>query len=550
MATAKHFVAYGAAEAGRDYNTVDMSERTLREVYLRPFKAAVDAGAASVMGAFNEVSGVPMHANDYLNNAVLRREWGWDGLYVSDYTGVMELMPHGIAADSTHAGILALSSGVDVDMVSAIYIRHLPAAVRAGRLSQAVVDESVRRVLRAKYELGLFDDPYRYHDPAREARLTLTPAHIAEAREMARKSMVLLKNAPHNGAPLLPLRKDLGTLAVIGTLAADQRAALGSWAAAGREQDAVSVLAGIRQALPNARVLYAAGAPVEEHDTTGFAEAVRVARAADAVIMVLGEHQDMSAEARNRTSLDLPGAQQQLLARVHATGKPIIVVLMNGRPLSIPWLDQNVPAILETWFLGVQMGPAVADALFGDYNPSGKLPVSFPRTVGQEPLYYNHKNTGRPPAERERYTSKYIDVHWTPLYPFGHGLSYTTFDYTNLRLSSTRIDATDSLTVQVQVTNTGARAGDEVVQLYLRDDVASVTRPVRELRGFERITLQPGQTRTVAVTLRPSDLAFYDQQMRQVVEPGTFTVWVGTSSADERQSAHFEVIGDLHQLGN
>jgi beta-glucosidase len=549
MATAKHFVAYGAAEAGRDYNTVDISERTLREIYLPPFRAAVDAGAGSVMGAFNEISGIPMHAHEQLNNRVLRDEWGWDGLYVSDYTGIMELIPHGVAADSTHAGILGLTAGVDVDMVSGIYIRHLPAAVRAGRLPESLVDQAVRRVLRAKYRLGLFEDPYRYSNVAREARLTLTPEHVAEARAMARSAMVLLKNAPHDGAPVLPLRRDLGTIAVIGTLAEDRRSALGSWSAAGRVEDVVPVLDGIRQALPNTNVLYAPGAPVEAHDTAGIAEAVRIARTADAVIMVLGEHRDMSAEARNRTSVDLPGVQQQLLEAVHATGRPLVVVLMNGRPLSLPWLAENVPAILEAWYLGVQMGPAVADVLFGDYSPGGRLPVSFPRTVGQLPLYYNHKNTGRPPREAERYSSKYIDVPWTPLYPFGHGLSYTTFAYTNLRLTSARIQTTDSITVSVDVRNTGTRAGDEVVQLYIRDDVASMTRPVRELRGFQRVPLQPGQSRTASFTLRPGDLAFHDVHMRRVVEPGFFTVWVGASSADERHTTRFEVTGAVHEIG-
>jgi beta-glucosidase len=366
---------------------------------------------------------------------------------------------------------------------------------------------------------------------------------------MARRSIVLLKNAPHAGAPVLPLRRDAGTIAVIGALAEDRRSALGSWAAAGRVDDVVSVLDGIRAAVPNVNVTYAAGVPVEEHDTSGIAEAVRIARDAAAVIMVLGEHHDMSAEARNRTSVDLPGAQQQLLEAVHATGKPLVVVLMNGRPLSIPWLDENVPAIVEAWYLGVQMGPAVADVLFGDYNPAGRLPVSFPRTVGQLPLYYNHKNTGRPPRENERYTSKYIDVPWTPLYPFGHGLSYTTFDYAGVRLSAARIQPADSLIVSVDVRNTGTRAGDEVVQLYVRDDVASVTRPVRELRGFERITLGPGETRTVSFTLRPDDLAFYDIALRRVVEPGFFTVWVGASSADERHSTRFEVTGSVHEVG-
>ena len=549
LATAKHFAAYGAAEAGRDYNTVDVSERTLREVYLPPFKAAVEAGVASVMGAFNEVSGVPMHANAWLNNDVLRREWGWNGLYVSDYTGVLELVAHGLAADRAHAGILALTAGVDVDMVSGIYVRDLPAAVRDGRLAMEVVDEAVRRVLRAKYRLGLFDDPYRYSDPAREQRYILAAEHVAEARDLARKSIVLLKNAPFNGAPVLPLPKDIGTLAVIGTLATDRRSALGSWAAEGREEDAVAVLDGIRQAVPGARVLYAPGAPVEEVDSRGLAEAVAVARQADAVVMVLGEHHDMSAEARNRTSLALPGAQQQLLEAVVATGKPVAVVLMNGRPLAVPWMAEHVPAILEAWYLGVQMGPAVADVLFGDYNPGGKLPVSFPRTVGQVPIYYNHKSTGRPPSEQERYTSKYIDVPWTPLFPFGHGLSYTTFTYSAPRLSAAAIPATGSITIEVDVMNSGQRAGDEVVQLYVRDDVASVTRPVKELRGFARITLEPGERRTVSFTLAPDDLAFYDVQMRRVVEPGAFTVWAGTSSADEGQRARFEVTGEPHFPG-
>jgi len=541
MATAKHFVAYGAAEAGRDYNTTDVSERTLREVYLPPFKAAVDAGAASVMAAFNELSGVPMHANGALINGLLRREWGWNGVLVSDYTGVMELMPHGIAADRAQAGILALTAGVDIDMVSGIYVAELPAAVRAGQVMESAVDEAVRRVLRAKYRLGLFEDPFRRGDSYREAQLTLSAPHIAEARALARKSIVLLKNAPRAGTPVLPLRKDLRTLAVIGPLAQDRASALGSWAVSAHEEDAVSVLDGIRQAVPDTKVVFAAGAPVEDPDGSGIANAVRVARGADAAVVVLGEHRDMSAEARNRTSLDLPGVQLQLLKAIHATGVPLVVVLMNGRPLSIPWLDENVLAILETWYLGVQMGPAVADVLFGDYNPGGKLPVSFPRTVGQEPLYYNHKNTGRPPSDAERYTSKYIDVPWTPLYPFGHGLSYTTFAYSVPRLSATRIGTTGSIMVQTDVTNTGTVAGDEVVQLYVRDEVASVTRPVRELRGFERITLEPGQSRTVSFTLEPDDLAFFDQRMQRVVEPGFFTVWVGASSADDERPARFEV---------
>ncbi|HEU4630359.1 MAG TPA: beta-glucosidase BglX [Gemmatimonadaceae bacterium] len=540
LATAKHFAAYGAAEGGRDYDVASVPARELWEVYLPPFHAAVNAGARSVMAAFNEIDGVPMHANEAMIDGVLRDRWGWDGVLVSDYTGIMELIPHGVAADSAEAARLALDAGVDVDMVSNFYFRFLPAELRAGRVPMAVVDSAVRRVLRAKYELGLFDDPYRYSSPARERALTMTPGFLQAARELARESIVLLKN--DGGA--LPLRRELGTLAVIGPLADDSASALGSWAAAGRPADAVTPLAGIRAAVsPRTRVLYARGAPVDSADTTGIAEAVRLARQADAVVLVLGEHRDMSAEARNRTSLDLPGVQRRLAEAVVATGTPTVAVLMNGRPLSTPWLAEHVPALVEAWYLGVQTGPALADVLFGDVSPSGKLPVTVPRTVGQVPIYYAHKNTGRPPTEQERYSSKYIDVPWTPLYPFGHGLSYTTFTYGEPRLGATTIAPTDSLRVSVEVTNSGPREGTEVVQLYVRDDVGSVTRPVKMLRGFERVPLRAGERRTVTFTLRPADLAFYDRDMRHVVEPGTFTLWVGGSSEGGRE-ARFRVVGD------
>jgi len=539
IATAKHFVGYGAAEGGRDYNVAEIPERTLREIYLPPFRAAVNAGARSVMASFNEIDGIPMHVHGGLINGVLRDRWGWDGILVSDYTGVMELLNHGVAADTGAAGRLALQAGVDVDMVSNIYYQSLPSELASGRLTMATVDAAVRRVLRLKYELGLFDDPYRHSSEARERALTLSSAFVAESREMARRSIVLLKNA----GGTLPLRTSLGTLAVIGPLADDARSALGNWAALGRAEDAVTILAGIRQAVsPQTRVVYARGAPVDSADTSGFAEAVRAAREADAIVLVIGEDQDMSAESRNRASLDLPGVQLQLAQAVVATGKPVVAVLANGRPLSVPWLEANVPAILETWYLGVQMGPAVADVLFGEVNPGGKLPISFPRTVGQVPVYYNHKNTGRPPVGEERYTSKYIDVPWTPLYPFGHGLSYTTFSYDAPTLSASELAMGDSLVVRVTVTNTGSRAGDEVVQLYLRDDAASVTRPVKMLRGFQRLAFQPGERRTVTFTLRPRDLAFYDVSMRHVVEPGTFTVYVGGSSEQVR-AARFRVTG-------
>ena len=537
MATAKHFVAYGGAEGGRDYNTVDISERTLREIHLPPFRAAIEAGAGSVMASFNDLNGVPMHAHRELINGVLRDEWGWNGVLVSDYTGLMELIPHRHAADSGEAGVLGLAAGVDVDMVSAIYLRKVPALVRAGRIPESQVNDAVRRVLRAKYRLGLFEDPYRYSDTTRERTLALAPAHLAESRDMARRSVVLLKNERNT----LPLSKSVRTIAVIGPLATDARSAIGSWAAYGRAEDAVPVLTGIRQAVSSGtRVLHARGAEVEGSDTSGFREAVRVARQADVVVLVIGEREDMSAEAANRASIELPGVQERLAKAVHATGKPVVVVLMNGRPLAIPWLHDNVPAIVEAWYLGTQMGLALSDVLFGDYNPGGKLPVTFPRAVGQVPLYYNHRSTGRPPQEKEKYTSKYLDVPWTPQYPFGHGLSYTTFSYGEVQLGASRLRATDSLVVSIEVANTGRRSGDEVVQLYLRDDVASVARPVKELRGFARITLEPGARQVVRFVLDAEDFAFYNQQMDRVVEPGSFTLFVGGSSEGGKE-ARFEI---------
>jgi beta-glucosidase len=533
LATAKHFVAYGAAEGGRDYNVADISERTLHEIYLPPFLAAVQAGAGSVMASFNEIAGTPMHAHRALLHDLLRGSWGFDGVLVSDWTGVMELLRHGVAADTAAAAALGMRSGVDIDMVSRFYIQHLPALVRAGQLPPSAIDDAVRNVLRAKYRLGLFQDPYRYSSQQRQDTLTLHREHIAFARDIARKSIVLLKNQGN----VLPLSKSLGTIAVIGPLATDTRSALGNWSAAGRETDVVTMLDGIKRAVsPRTQVVHAKGAVVQGHDTTGFAEALRVARGADVIIAVVGETQDMSAEARNRTSLDLPGTQQQLLERLHTLNKPMVAVLTNGRPLAIPWLADQVPAILETWFLGVQGGPALADVLFGDYNPSARLPVSFPRNVGQVPIYYNHKNTGRPPSEQEHYTSKYLDVPWTPQYVFGHGLSYTTFSYSAPRLSRTTLGTRDSLTVEVTVTNSGQRAGTEIVQLYLRDDVGSVTRPVRALRGFRKLQLAPGAAATVSFRLTREDFSMLDAQLQRVVEPGSFTVFVGGSSATTNQA--------------
>ena len=533
-ATAKHFAAYGAAEGGRDYNIADISDRTLRDVYLPPFHAAVCAGTATLMAAFNEVGGVPAHASRQLATDILRREWGFDGLVVSDWTGIGELMPHGVAGDSATAGALGLHAGVDVDMVSEIYLRHLAPLVNTGRVAMAEVDEAVRRMLRLKYRLGLFDEPYARHDAARERAVTLTAAHRAAAREVARRSIVLLKNE----GGVLPLRKDLGTIAVIGALAADSGAALGNWSALGRREDAVPPLDGIRRAVsPRTTVLYAKGADVRGADTTGFAEAVRVAQRADAVILVVGETPDMSAEAESRAFIDLPGVQQRLVDAVRATRKPLVVVLMNGRPLAIQSLQESVPAIVESWFLGVEAGNALADVVFGEVSPGGKLPVTFPRAVGQVPIYSASKNTGRP-ASGEKYTSKYRDLPSTPLYPFGFGLSYTTFSYGAPRLSAPSIGPNDTLRVQVEVRNTGQRAGDEVVQLYVQDVVGSVTRPLKQLMGFRRLTLRPGEASTVTLSVAARDLAFHDLEMRRVIEPGAFRVLVGGSSS-ETQEANF-----------
>ena len=573
VACAKHFVAYGAAEGGRDYNATEMSEQRLREVYLPPFKAAVDAGVATLMSAFNDLNGVPTSGNRFTLTNILRGEWGFDGFVVSDYTSVTEMIAHGYAADGADAARLALPAGVDMEMVGRLYNEHGAQLLRQGKLRTAEVNEAVRRVLRIKFRAGLFDRPYV--DEARESSVLLNAEHLRAAREVAQRSLVLLKNERET----LPLRKDLRTLAVVGPLADDPRAIIGSWAGDGRPQDSLTLLQGIKAKVsPRTRVLYEKGVAIEGRgilgnydapppnpsaaggtnvasagdiaperlsttptDADSIAEAVRAARDADAVVVAVGETADMSGEAASRTSLDLPGRQLELLQAIHQTGKPYAVVLMNGRPLSINWVAENSPAILETWFAGTRGGEAIADALFGDYNPGGKLPVTFPRNAGQAPFYYNQTPTGRPPTN-EKYTSKYLDVPVQPLYPFGHGLSYTTFRLSNLRLNATRVNAAGSVEASVEVENTGRRAGDEVVQLYVRDPVASRVRPLKELKGFQRVTLRPGERRTLNFKLTPAELGFYNQEMRFVVEPGQFKVFAGRSSADpETLEATFEV---------
>jgi len=536
MACAKHFVAYGAAEAGRDYNSTDMSERTLREVYLPPFRAAIDAGAGSVMSAFNDLNGVPASANPFTLTRVLREEWKFDGVVVSDYESVRELINHGFAAGEAEAACAALSAGVDMEMVSRLYGKYAAQLIREGKLLPATVDEAVRRILRIKFRLGLFDKPYT--DEGREQAAIFSRTNVEAAREVAARSVVLLKNERE----VLPLSKQVRRLALIGPLADDQQNMLGSWSGDGRKEDVVSLLAGIKAKVSGSTQLtYSKGCDIEGDSTQGIEEALRVAREADAVVVVVGESADMSGEAASRTSLDLPGRQLELVRAVIGAGKPTIVVLMNGRPLTINWIAQNAPAILEAWFPGVQAGNAIADVLFGDVNPGGKLPVTFPRTVGQVPLYYNHKNTGRPPDPNNKYTSKYLDSLVTPLYPFGFGLSYTRFRITDLRLSAQRIRANGSLSVSVEVENIGSRTGDEVVQVYVKDVAASITRPVKELKAFQRIMLRPAEKRRVEFTLAAEHLGFYNRDMRFVVEPGEFKVFVGPNSA-EGLEARFQVV--------
>ena len=535
LATVKHFAAYGGAEGGRDYNTVDLSERTLREVYLPPYQAALKAGAGSVMTSFNEIGGIPSTASPWLMTTLLRREWGFRGLVVSDWTAVAELLNHGVAGSRAEAGKLALEAGVDMDMVSRIYVDDLPALVRAGRVRLGVVNEAVRRVLRTKAALGLFDDPYHGTTVERERSVLLAPEHRQVARRVAEESIVLLKN----DGSLLPLGPRVRSVAVIGPLADDKVAALGSWPGRGDPRDAVTPLEGIKAHAGSVSVVFEKGCGIADTATAGFAGAVAAAKQADVAVLVLGEAGDMSGEAASRANIDLPGVQQQLLEAVYATGTPVVLVIMNGRPLTIPWAAEHVPAILESWFLGIETGPALAAVLFGDVSPSGKLPATFPRAVGQIPLYYNHKNTGRPTGP-DKYTSKYIDLPVTPLFPFGHGLSYTSFGYSDLRLSTPRITPTGTVRVSVTLTNTGAREGAEVVQLYVHDEVASVTRPVRALAGFRRVSLKPGEARTVDFQLTPKELGLYNQSMKFVVEPGKFRVFVGGSSVGGLE-AEFDV---------
>ena len=534
LATVKHFVGYGAAQAGRDYHTVDISERTLRDTYLPPFRAAIEEGAGSIMTSFNEYDGIPASGSKYLLTDVLRDEWGFDGFVVTDYTSINEMVPHGYARDLEHAGELSLNAGVDMDLQGAVFMEHVSKSVAEGRVSQAAVDRAVRRVLEMKYRLGLFEDPYRYIDEEREKATLYKPEFLEAARDVARKSMVLLKNE----GDVLPLVANAQSIALIGPLANSKPDMIGSWAAAGdRGTRPVTVLEGLQaRAGDGVKVNYAKGASYEFADATktdGFAEAVALAQKSDVVVAVMGEKWDMTGEAASRTNLDLPGNQQALLEQLVATGKPVVLVLMSGRPNTIGWADENVPAILHAWYPGTQGGHAVADVLLGDYNPSGKLPMTFPRVVGQVPVHYDMKNTGRPYTPdnpQQKYLSRYLNTSNDPLYRFGYGLSYTDFSYSQVALSAPTLGAGGSITATATITNTGDRVGEEVVQLYVRDLVGSVTRPVQELKGFEKLTLQPGESRQVSFTLSPADLAFTRADMSYGWEPGEFQLWIAPSS--------------------
>jgi beta-glucosidase len=546
-ACAKHYAAYGFAEAGRDYNTVDISEATLRNVVLPPFKAAVDAGVATLMNSFNEIGGTPSTASVHLQRDILKGDWGFVGFVVSDWGSIGELVPHGVARNNTEAARLAITAGSDMDMESRAYVEHLAALVESGQVEQSLVDDAVRRILRVKFRLGLFEDPYRYCDPDREQREELSADHLATARDVARKSIVLLKNE----GGLLPLAKDGRTIAVIGPLADDKDTPLGNWRAQGAANSAVSLLEGIRAAAgPTTRVLYAQGAKLtvgprdsgqpltfNEEDRSGFPAALDAARRADVVVLAVGEDAYQTGEGRSQADVHLKGLQEELMREVHAANPHVVVVLMTGRPLVLDWMAEHVPAILDVWHLGSEAGHAIADVLFGDYNPSGRLPVSFPRAVGQLPLYYAHKSTGRPEPTSTVYWSHYTDVPNDPLYPFGYGLSYTTFEYSTPRLSRSEMDREGSIDVGVTVRNTGTRAGVEVVQLYVRDRVGSVTRPVKELKGFHKIQLEPGQSKDVTFTLSAADLAFYTAAGQWEAEPGEFDVFVGPNSRDVRQAS-------------
>ncbi|MDC1259707.1 beta-glucosidase BglX [Flavobacteriaceae bacterium] len=542
-ACAKHFAAYGFAESGREYNTVDVGTSTLNNIVFPPFQATIDAGVRTFMNAFNELNGIPATGNTNLQRTILKDKWKFDGFVVSDWGSIEEMVTHGHAKDGKHAAQIAANAGSDMDMESYLYVNELAALVREGKVKEAYIDDAAKRILRVKFELGLFDDPYKYCDERREKDVIGQPAFHEAALDMAKKSIVLLKNDNQ----LLPLKKQGQKIALIGALASDKTSPLGSWRIAAKDNTAISVFEGM-QAYTGNQLTYAKGADVSlgqtkfidelkinTTDRSEFPQAIAVAKTADVVVMVLGEVGYQSGEARSRTDLGLPGVQQDLLEAIYKVNKNIVLVLNNGRPLVLNWHQEHLPAIVEAWQLGTQSGNAIAQVLYGDYNPSGKLPMSFPRAVGQVPIYYNYKNTGRPliPIPNTVFWSHYQDVENSPLYPFGYGLSYTTFEYSDLK---TQVVSATEVSVSVTLKNTGKFTGKEVVQLYIKDHYASVTRPVRELKGFELVSLEANESKKIEFTLSEKELGFYDNEGKFIVEPGDFSIFVGGDSNTTLQS--------------
>jgi len=545
MACVKHFAAYGAGVGGRDYNSVDMSERMLLETYLPPFKAALDAGAATFMNSFNDLNGIPATGNAHLQRDILKGKWNFQGFVVSDWGSIGEMVAHGYSKDLKEAAYSAITAGSDMDMESNAYRYHLAELVKEGRVSIDLIDDAVKRILRKKFELGLFDDPYRYSDEKRAEKALSNPENRKAALEVAEKSIVLLKNENQT----LPLSKSVKTIAFIGPMVKEYKANMGFWSVELPEVNydkwVVSQWDGLQNKVgKNTKLLYAKGCEVDGDNKDGFAEAVATAKQADVVILSIGERRDMSGEAKSRSDLHLPGVQEDLVKAIQATGKPVVVLVNAGRPLIFNWTADNVPAIVYTWWLGTEAGNAIANVLFGDYNPSGKLPMTFPREVGQVPIYYNHFSTGRPAKDEDskNYVSAYIDLKNSPKFAFGYGLSYTKFDYSGLKLSATKIKSSETIKVSFQLSNVGKVAGEEVVQLYLKDKFGSVVRPVLELRDFQKVKLNAGESKTIEFTIDKEKLSFYNNKLEWVAEPGDFEVMIGASSADIKLRSDFELV--------
>lgn len=538
VACVKHYAAYGAALAGRDYGTVDMSDRKLKETYLPPFKAAVDAGVGSIMTSFNELDAVPATANNYLLKDILKNEWNFQGFVVTDYSAIKELMAHGVATNEKQAGEISINAGVDMDMQSGIFMKELPELLKENKVKMADIDDAVRRILTIKYQLGLFEDPYLYLDENRQKEVVFSDKMMDHSLDAARKSIVLLKNNEFNGKKLLPLSKKLNKVAVIGPMADNQLDMLGTWHSAGDKTKVTTVLQGLKETNPNTQFSYAKGCDFVGNDKSGFEEAVKLAKQSDLVVMAVGEKFSQNGEAASRSDISLPGAQLDLIKEIEKTEKPMVVLVMAGRPLILNWINDHIPAVLNTWHLGTKGGLAIAQVLYGEYNPAAKLTMSFPRNVGQIPVYYNDKNTGRPFNKNDKYTSKYLDVPNDPLFPFGYGLSYSDFEYSNLQLSDTIMTMDGHITISVDIENKGPFDGEEIAQLYVRDIVGSVTRPVKELKGFQKLLINKNEITTVIFELHSEDLAFYTKNMEFKAEPGAFKVFIGTNS-QETLSADF-----------